>query len=475
MLCFSIKPVLAEEIWYEDFSGGSIFGASVPEHWETSAFRRSDKHGDGAMVPLTEEKYQIRVRNGLLSSTYYDPSEEGGYLSISSMAFCNSAQIYGHWSFDWFVFHEAGRNNTAIDFFYISLSSLSGNWNADGMSENEFFADKVGYILMLVSQTTYYGGYGFNYPLIEPQIIILVGESNLYSEDQWNPTPRIAVPLNATVEGRHHIDIFHNENQGFAIYYDQKLLNQGSRGYRFLGSEGINNIGSQKIGYASVSGESGIDNIRMNITTPTDIFDEDLLVIEEISSDIPLNLLITGALGVTITTYWFTGGRKRTAAYLRHRRNARARAILETFSDIFSPKQLAYLAILGQKSQDGQPPFEKTLGEIPSKLIEYKFLMQPVRLSIMNLLHKHFTLTSVQIKDELRISWGNYSSHISALEKKGFLSTYYDFLDGSKVQMVVLEEVGRKEYESLTELLQEFLMNQQGSDLSSVDLYPENP
>jgi len=74
-------------------------------------------------------------------------------------------------------------------------------------------------------------------------------------------------------------------------------------------------------------------------------------------------------------------------------------------------------------------------------------------------MYKNFIASSVDIKNELNISWGEYTSHITALEKKGFLSTETNFVNGVKANVVYLEEMGRKEFETLINLLQEFLVD----------------
>jgi len=96
----------------------------------------------------------------------------------------------------------------------------------------------------------------------------------------------------------------------------------------------------------------------------------------------------------------------------------------------------------------------------------------------MKFLYKNFIASSVDIKNELNISWGEYTSHIAALEKKGFISTETNFVNGVKANVVYLEEIGRKEFEALIGLLQEFLIDVKGDffekGASGSSLYPPN-
>jgi DNA-binding MarR family transcriptional regulator len=150
---------------------------------------------------------------------------------------------------------------------------------------------------------------------------------------------------------------------------------------------------------------------------------------------------------------------------------------LKNFSDIFTTNQLSYLAVLGQSKYNEKDLSNKLQKDVPNEIKQYRFLMHPVRLSIMKALYKNFNLTSVELKNQVDMSWGEYGSHINALESRGFISLHNDFQDGIRVSLVMLEEVGRVEYEALVQLLKGFLEDatyDYFDEKPTEDLYPRN-
>lgn len=132
--------------------------------------------------------------------------------------------------------------------------------------------------------------------------------------------------------------------------------------------------------------------------------------------------------------------------------------MLNAFSDMFTPSQLSYLAVLGQSQYDENKVKNRLKKDIPTGLKEYRFLMHPVRLLIVRTLYKNFSMISTDIKEVIDVSWSEYTSHINALEKNGLVSANTEFHEnGLKVNIVYLEEQGRMEYENLITLLQTFL------------------
>jgi DNA-binding MarR family transcriptional regulator len=115
------------------------------------------------------------------------------------------------------------------------------------------------------------------------------------------------------------------------------------------------------------------------------------------------------------------------------------------------------MAVLGQSNLDDSDLQNEVIDDIPSELLHYRYLMHPIRLSIMKLLYKNFSLTSVDIRNQLKISWGEYNNHITSSVKNKFVSIHTEFHDANQRQVVYLEELGRKEYDQLVELLDDFL------------------
>ncbi|MHA2031057.1 MAG: transcriptional regulator [Candidatus Kariarchaeaceae archaeon] len=136
---------------------------------------------------------------------------------------------------------------------------------------------------------------------------------------------------------------------------------------------------------------------------------------------------------------------------------------------------MAYIAVLGQSELDESEWKKEIPDKLPPGLIQYRYLMSPIRLSMMKLLYKNFSLTSIEIKNELSISWGDYANHINSLEKRKFVSIQTEFREAVPRQIVYLEELGRQEYEALIELLEKFLETAKHEfESSDQQLYPND-
>lgn len=123
-------------------------------------------------------------------------------------------------------------------------------------------------------------------------------------------------------------------------------------------------------------------------------------------------------------------------------------------SDIFQNRTSAYFYILNQSSKEID---ENTIQPEAQDIFKYKFLLHPVRLSIMKLLYENIQMTSLEIKEKLGISWNDVGNHITALKEKGYISTDHQFQEGSRKQVVSIEPFGTQEFKVLTELLHLFL------------------
>ncbi|MHA2031444.1 MAG: transcriptional regulator [Candidatus Kariarchaeaceae archaeon] len=134
-----------------------------------------------------------------------------------------------------------------------------------------------------------------------------------------------------------------------------------------------------------------------------------------------------------------------------------------------------FLIMLAQ--QEDEEIFKTTRDDLPSDMSKYKFLLNPVRLNIMKLLYDNYNLSSVQIKNNLNLSWSDYSHNILALEEREYVIVQTMFQYGTKRTMVYLGDKGKEYYENLIELLHEFLQKQDEDYITSLsedsDLYPE--
>lgn len=115
------------------------------------------------------------------------------------------------------------------------------------------------------------------------------------------------------------------------------------------------------------------------------------------------------------------------------------------------------LTVRLDQSTDQQAEFTQ---EIPSQILEFKFLMNPVRLSICKVLKENVEIASRELRDTLGLSWGDFSTHITALKKRGFIHSYSKFEDGMEKQYMSLEPEGEKRFSELVDLLLNFLVEE---------------
>ena len=91
--------------------------------------------------------------------------------------------------------------------------------------------------------------------------------------------------------------------------------------------------------------------------------------------------------------------------------------------------------------------------EIPTELKKFKFLLNPIRLSIIKHLHTYSSYPAFMIRDALEVSWGKFSSHVNSLIDKGYISVQEEFHDGSPTRVLYREYLGSNEYVELREAL----------------------
>lgn len=141
----------------------------------------------------------------------------------------------------------------------------------------------------------------------------------------------------------------------------------------------------------------------------------------------------------------------------------------EEISSIFQNHTSMFHLILSQKNKKPTPTEDELAKSIPKEIFDHKFLMHPVRLAMAKLLFETIELTSIELKNSLDLSWGDYSSHIKALKKKKFIYIREEFRDVSVKQVITLTDLGYKSYENLKSILCEFLSNSPENYLDYVD------
>ncbi|MHA2276941.1 MAG: winged helix-turn-helix transcriptional regulator, partial [Candidatus Kariarchaeaceae archaeon] len=64
---------------------------------------------------------------------------------------------------------------------------------------------------------------------------------------------------------------------------------------------------------------------------------------------------------------------------------------------------------------------DKGMEDTSKQLMEFKFLLNPVKLSIVKILLNHNRFPSAQLRSMLGVSWGKFSTHVDSLVKEGVI------------------------------------------------------
>lgn len=90
---------------------------------------------------------------------------------------------------------------------------------------------------------------------------------------------------------------------------------------------------------------------------------------------------------------------------------------------------------------------------VPPELLSYSFLLNPIRLAIMKILNETYKYPSAELRKILDASWGKFTPHITALEKKGYITTEDEFLDDTPRKVLILLDAGRQKFTALETIL----------------------
>ncbi|MCH8905825.1 MAG: tetratricopeptide repeat protein [Candidatus Heimdallarchaeota archaeon] len=91
--------------------------------------------------------------------------------------------------------------------------------------------------------------------------------------------------------------------------------------------------------------------------------------------------------------------------------------------------------------------------EVPTELLSYKFLLNPVRLSIVKILNSYYRYPAAELRKLLGIPWGTFNDHLEALSKKGFIESQKEFIKETPRNILYLTSAGESEYSSLKSIL----------------------
>ena len=85
--------------------------------------------------------------------------------------------------------------------------------------------------------------------------------------------------------------------------------------------------------------------------------------------------------------------------------------------------------------------------DLPSFTEADKFIHEPARLMIMSILYLVKSVDYMFLKNQLNMTFGNLSSHISKLEAKGYITVEKKFIGKKPYTIPILSEKGKSAYE----------------------------
>ena len=86
-----------------------------------------------------------------------------------------------------------------------------------------------------------------------------------------------------------------------------------------------------------------------------------------------------------------------------------------------------------------------------------KIIHEPIRLSILAHLYVLDSADALFLKNQMGLTWGNFSTHLKRLEDAGYIEVQKEFVDRKPVTSYRLTELGREAFQQYREKMSEFL------------------
>ena len=86
-----------------------------------------------------------------------------------------------------------------------------------------------------------------------------------------------------------------------------------------------------------------------------------------------------------------------------------------------------------------------------------KIIHEPVRLSILAHLYVLDSADALFLKNQIGLTWGNFSTHLKRLEDAEYIEVQKEFVDRKPVTSYKLSELGREAFQQYREKMNGFL------------------
>ena len=95
---------------------------------------------------------------------------------------------------------------------------------------------------------------------------------------------------------------------------------------------------------------------------------------------------------------------------------------------------------------------------VPEQLLAHSFILNPVRLAILKILYDYNSYISSDMRKNLKVSWGAFTSHVKSLIDEGMIVSNDEFVESKSLKVLYLEDRGRQSFTRLKSLLQEIVV-----------------
>lgn len=95
---------------------------------------------------------------------------------------------------------------------------------------------------------------------------------------------------------------------------------------------------------------------------------------------------------------------------------------------------------------------------VPEQLLAHSFILNPVRLAILKILYDYNSFISSDMRKNLNVSWGAFTSHVKSLIDEGMIISNEEFVDSKSLKVLYMEDRGRQSFSRLKSLLKEIVV-----------------
>lgn len=265
-------------------------------------------------------------------------------------------------------------------------------------------------------------------------------------------------------------------NQTLDEYQEIDVVRTEHRLYVFMGGVVALNISlsssvGQNIQYFTIMSVQG-SQVRIDDLRITNDYAEKL---EELVANIPDDgsgnpseessegALMIGLGALTVATVSSLYGyhhlkKKRLNKLIKISSNGTYPNISNIVSELFDNQKSLYFTLLGYKTKDLEILDDKIEAAMSSQIQRYKHLLNPYRMSIMQILNIENKIKSSELKSRLDLSWTEFYNASRSLEKIGLIRTFEDFDDnGLKKQFVVITDNGKQQFVEFVSLISKYV------------------